>query len=76
MQEMKETQVRSPDQEDPLEEEIATPSSILARKSSWTVEPGRLHTTWSRKSRTGLGEHTHMHTEADQGFMGSEVYSI
>ena len=28
------------------------------------------------KIRTGLGEHTHMHTVADQGFMGSEVYSI
>ena len=76
MQERQETQVRSLDQEDPLEEEIAPPSSILAWKSSWTVEPGRLHTIWSQKSGTGLSEHTGMHTEADQGFMGSAVYSI
>ena len=29
-------------QEDPLEEEMATQSSILAWKISWTEEPGRL----------------------------------
>ena len=30
------------DQEDPLEEEIATHSSILAWKTPWTEEPGGL----------------------------------
>ena len=39
---MQETQVQSLDQEDPLEEEMATPSSILAWKIPWTEEPGRL----------------------------------
>ena len=39
---MKEPQVRSLGQEDPLEEEMATPSSILAWKISWTEEPDRL----------------------------------
>ena len=34
--------VRSLSQEDPLEEEIATHSSILAWKILWTEEPGRL----------------------------------
>ena len=29
-------------QEDPLEEDISTHSSILAWKIPWTVEPGRL----------------------------------
>ena len=29
-------------QEDPLEKEMATHSSILARKIPWTEEPGRL----------------------------------
>ena len=39
-----ETQVRSLGQEDPLEEEMATHSSILAWKIPWMEEPGRLHT--------------------------------
>ena len=36
------TQVQSQGQEDPLEEGIATPSSILAWRMPWTEEPGRL----------------------------------
>ena len=39
---MKETQVQSLGQEDPLEKEIATHSSILVWKIPWTEEPGRL----------------------------------
>ena len=39
---MRETQVRSLGQEDPLEKEIATHSSTLAWKIPWTEEPGRL----------------------------------
>ena len=38
---MQETQVRSLDQEDPLEKEMATHSSILAWEIPWTEEPGR-----------------------------------
>ena len=49
MQETQETWVRSLDQEDPLEEEIATYSSILAWEITWTEEPGRLHTIGSKK---------------------------
>ena len=41
-EETQETQVQSLDQKDPLEEEMATPSSILARRIPWTEEPGRL----------------------------------
>ena len=48
--EMQETLVRSLDQEDPLEEEITTYSSILAWEITWTEEPGRLHTIGSKKS--------------------------
>ena len=40
-------------QEDPLEKEIAIHSSVLAWKISWTEEPGG-HSTWGRKSQTGL----------------------
>ena len=39
---MKETQVRSLGQEDPLEKGMATHSSILAWRIPWTEEPGRL----------------------------------
>ena len=39
---MQETQVRSLGQEDPLEKEMATYSSILAWKIPWTEDPGRL----------------------------------
>ena len=39
---MRETQVQSLGQEDPLEKEMATHSSTLARKIPCTEEPGRL----------------------------------
>ena len=39
---MRETQVWSLGQEDPLEKEMATHSSILAWKVPWMEEPGRL----------------------------------
>ena len=40
---MRETQVRSLDQEDPLEKGMATHSSILAWRIPWTEESGGLH---------------------------------
>ena len=43
MQEMPETWVQSLGLEDPLEEEMATRSSILAWKILWTEKPGELH---------------------------------
>ena len=39
---MWETQVQSLGQEDPLEKDIATHSSVLAWKIPWTEDPGRL----------------------------------
>ena len=39
---MHETQVQSLDREDLLEKEMATHSSILVWRISWTEEPGRL----------------------------------
>ena len=39
---MQETWVRSLDQEDPLEKEVAIHSSTLAWRIPWTEEPGRL----------------------------------
>ena len=39
---MRETWVRYPSQEDPLEKEMGTHSSTPAWKIPWTEEPGRL----------------------------------
>ena len=46
---MQEMQVPSLGQEDPLEEEMATLSSILAWKIPWTDEPGRLQSMETQK---------------------------
>ena len=40
---MQETQFQSLGQEDPLEKEMATHSSILAWRIPWTEEPGGLY---------------------------------
>ena len=42
-------QVRSLGREDPLQEGMATYSSILAWKTPWTEEPGRLQSMGSHK---------------------------
>ena len=46
---MRVTQVRSLGWEDPLEKGMATHSSILAWRSSWTEEPGRLESLWLQR---------------------------
>ena len=47
---MQETQVQSLGWEDPLEEEMATHSSILVCEIPWTEEPGGLQSMGSLKS--------------------------
>ena len=42
MQELQETQIQSLGQEDPLEEEMAAHSSILAWRIPWAEETGQL----------------------------------
>ena len=52
---MQKPQVLSLGWEDPLEEEMATHSSLLAWKIPWTEEPGELHTVHGvAKSQTQL----------------------
>ena len=61
---MQETRVRFLGQEDPLEKEMATHSSVIARRILWTEEPGRLQFMGSqesdmkkkKKSRTRLSD--------------------
>ena len=45
---MWETWVRSLGQEDPLEEEMTTHPSILAREMPWKEDPGRLQSVESQ----------------------------
>ena len=42
--------------EDPLEKEMATYSSILAREIPWTEEPGWLQSMESEKNQVGLSK--------------------
>ena len=49
--------VQSRDQEDPLEEEMATHSSILAWRSPWTEEPGGLQSMGSESDMTEATQH-------------------
>ena len=46
---MQETQVQSLGQEESLEKEMATHSSILAWRTPWTGEPGRLQSMGSQR---------------------------
>ena len=50
----KETWVQSLGQEDPLEESMATHSSILAWRIPWTEEPGGLQHMGSQRVRCNL----------------------
>ena len=48
---MQETRVQSLGQEDPLEKEMATHSSVLGWEIPWTEEPGRLQSMGSQRMR-------------------------
>ena len=53
---MQETRVRSLGQEDPLEKEMVTHSSILARRIPWTEELGGLQSMGLQKSQMQLSD--------------------
>ena len=53
---MQEMQVRSLDQEDLLEKEMATHSSILAWEIPWKEETGRLQSMELPKNQTQLSD--------------------
>ena len=58
MQEMWRMWVRSLGREDPLEEGMATHSSILAWRVPWAEAPGGLDSLWGHNSRTQLSNQT------------------
>ena len=54
--------IRSLDQQDPLEEAMATHSSILAWRVPWTEEPGVLQSMGSHRVGHDLRDLALMHT--------------
>ena len=49
--------------EDPLEKEMATPSSTLAWRIPWTEEPGGLQSIGSQRIRHVRGNFAHTHSQ-------------
>ena len=66
MQETQETQVPSLDWEDPLEEGMATPSSILAWRIPWTEESGGLQSIGLQRVGHNWSDLACMHTVKKQ----------
>ena len=66
MQEASETWVQSPGQEDTLEKEMATHTSILAWKIPWAEEPGGLQS---------IGFHRVRHNRSDLA-RTADVYGL
>ena len=59
MKELQEMRVRSLGWEDPLEEDLATPSSVLAWRIPWTEEPGGLQSIGLQRVRHNLSDLAH-----------------
>ena len=72
---MPETQVRSLGQEDPLEKELATHSSILAWEIPWKEELGRLYSPWGHKELDMTKQLTHTHVTSNRGKMVLPLFS-
>ena len=63
---MQETLVQSLGQEDPLEKEMTTYSSILAWEIPWTEEPGGLQSVGSQRVSYDLATiHQHQYCDYD-----------
>ena len=63
-----EIQVRSLGWEDPLEEGMATHSSVLAWKVPWTEEPGRPESVGSRRVRHEWSDYARTHTHSKESW--------
>ena len=69
---MQETWIRSLGQEDSLEKEMATHSSILAWRIPWTEEPGGLQSMGSQRDTT---ERFHFHLVIHVVYLSSVQFS-
>ena len=78
MPEMQETQVQSLGQKDPLEEEMAIHSGILASRSPWTEEPGGLYSPQGYKEldMTEATEQACMHYQIDSLGVKQHLFTL
>ena len=65
---MQETGVQSLGQEDPLEEGMATHSSVFAWEIPWTEEPGQLQSIGSQRVRHDLVTKQQLQWSVSSGF--------
>ena len=70
MQEIQETWVWSLGQEDPLEEDKATQSSIVVLRIPWTEAPGRLQSIGSQRIRHDWHDLAHIHATVHKDKVG------
>ena len=70
---MQEMQVGFLRREDPLEEEMATHSSIAAWKIPWTEEPGGLQSIDGKESDTAEHPHKHTYEKTQRNILGNPV---
>ena len=71
--------VQSLGEEDPLEKETATHSSILPWEIPWTEETGGLQSTESQKSQTQLSDehtHTYLYSLVVRNLPGMQVIQV
>ena len=74
---MQEMRVQSLGQENPLEEEMATHSSILALEIPWTEEPGRLQSMGPKRVWLHLAtEHTNTYSKQCDTIGGFEAQTV
>ena len=76
VQEIQETWVQSLGREDPLEEEMAIHSSILAGKIPWIEEPGGLQSVRSQKVRYDWSDWACTQSGRGDRALGMDVYSL
>ena len=72
---MQETCVRSLGQEDPLEKEMATHSSILAWNIPWTEEPGGLQSLANAEDKRDVGSIPGLGRSPEGGYDNPLQYS-
>ena len=66
--------VQSLGQEDPLETEMAIHSSILAWKTPWTEEPGRLESTGLQRVGQNLSDRQQQRTIVNQLYSNKNFF--
>ena len=73
---MQGTLIRPLGPEDPLEEGMATPSSVLAWRIPWTEEPGELQFIVLQREKAEATGHAHTHGKCHCRGMNEVLWSF